>query len=145
MSFQLESTTAPNAAARSEIIRLESELGRNPYCDVMRHKSTQINHFFKDAANGAIVNKYQKPLGLYLQLLKMFAYPNTLVLNVTAGTGSLEIAALETAAPIGLKFVSFERNAYQSTQMQMRLTKSCIQPTSQDDVMVDVTMETMKQ
>ena len=103
--------------------------------------STKKGHFVVDVA-GQTVNRYQKPLSLYLQLLQMFALPNTVVLDATCGTGSLELAAMEKAAPSGLEFVAFERNRYQYENATTRLESACVKPTSQDDVMLDVDAET---
>jgi len=103
--------------------------------------STKKGHFVVDVA-GQTVNRYQKPLSLYLQLLQMFALPNTVVLDATCGTGSLELAAMEKAAPSGLEFVAFERNRYQHQNATTRLETACVKPTSQDDVMLDVDAET---
>ena len=107
---------------------------------MLSYKSTTEGQFYKDS-DGDIVNRYQKPLGLYLQLLKMFALPGILVLDATCGTGSLELAAMEKDAPIGLEFVAYERNAYQVKNCLARLQQSCCKPTSEHDVMLDVISE----
>ena len=124
-----------------ELTKINAALSTNPYNDVLSYKSTKEGEFFKDS-DGDIVNRYQKPLGLYLHLLKMFALPGTLVLDATCGTGSLELAAMEKEAPSGLEFVAFERNAYQAKNCLARLQQSCCKPTSEHDVMLDVIAET---
>ena len=124
-----------------QLSQIEALLAKNPYNDLLSISSTKKSHFYEDR-EGELVNRYQKPLSLYLQLLQMFAMPGTLVLDATCGTGSLELAAMEKEAPSGLEFVAFERNLYQHTNASTRLQLSCIKPTSEDDVMVDVISET---
>ena len=117
-------------------------LAKNPYNDLLSYKSTTDGQFIKDKDN-ATVNRYQKPLGLYLQLLKMFAAPGALVLDATCGTGSLELASMEVDAPSNLEFISFEKNLYQATNCVARLERSCTKPTSELDVMVDAKSESL--
>ena len=88
---------------------------------IQYHKT---KHFLKDSKN-EIVNKYQKPLRLYLQLLQMFVPPHSTVIDATGGTGSLEIAALEPGAPKGLSFITFENNEYQHGHFARRLENCC--------------------
>ena len=119
---------------------LNTELARNPYCDLMQFRCTQTSHFVKDETS-FVVNKYQKPLSLYYQLLKMFAHPGAVVVDMTMGTGSLEIAAMEADAPKGLEFISFEKNSYQFQHARRRLEKACTKPTDAGAVEVDVQEE----
>ena len=123
------------------LAKVTEELAKNPYSDILMHYGTQIPHFIKDASQET-VNKYQKPLSLYLQLLKMFASPGTFVLDATCGTASLELAAMEETAPKKLEFIAFERNLYQAEHASIRLKRSCTKPTSPSDIHVDVVMET---
>ena len=116
------------------------ELKQNPYRDLLEYSSVQPNEFFKDI-KGNIVNRYQKPLSLYLQLLKMFALPGSVILDATCGTGSLELAALEKDAPANLEFISFDRNKYQIMNALNRLSRSCTKPQALEDLLVDVTDE----
>ena len=104
---------------------VKDELKKNPYCSVLKYNSTPKNHFIKDAENN-VVNRYQKPLSLYLQLLKMFAPPGSTVFDFTMGTGSLELAAMEPSAPRELEFVAFERNPDQIKHEQLRLESAYI-------------------
>ena len=119
---------------------ITNELQKNPYGDLVEYKSTQAGHFVKDS-DGGVVNRYQKPLSLYLQLLKMFCHPGTIVFDATCGTGSLEVAAMEADAPADLKFISFDKNKYQFEQATYRLQKTCTRPTSTEDLSVDVAEE----
>ena len=130
-----------NQVVTDALARVTDELAKNPYSDILPHFSTQIPHFIKDAGQDT-VNKYQKPLSLYLQLLKMFASPGTVVLDATCGTASLELAAMEESAPKKLEFIAFERNLYQADHASIRLKRSCTKPTSENDIHVDVMMET---
>ena len=119
---------------------IEYELAQNPYGDLLSYKSTQTAHFYKDV-EGKVVNRYQKPLSLYLQLLKMFASPGSVVLDATMGTGSLEVAAMESDAPRGLEFIAVDKNEYQMRNAENRLKAVCTRPTSLADVQVDVVEE----
>jgi hypothetical protein len=127
------------AASSDDYRKVELELSKNPYNDMLLYNSTQEGQFIKDAGN--VVNRYQKPISLYLQLLIMFALPNSVIVDATGGTGSLELAAMEKTAPRDLTFLSFERNHFQYKNMELRLGKSCVRPTSVATVMPDATME----
>ena len=127
-------------AKRVELTVIERQLAKNPYSAAIQLKSTQATHFRKDE-DGNRVNRYQKPLSLYDLLLKMFALPNSTVLDATCGTGSLELAALERGAPTNLTFLAFERNSYQSKHAGIRWQKACTPPTSANDLTVDVAWE----
>ena len=96
--------------------------------------------FFKDP-QAKRVNPYQKPLGLYLQLLKMYCMPNSTVVDLTFGSGSLELAAMELTAPPGLRFIAFEKNAYQATNGMSRLKAACVPPTDDSNRMPDAKLE----
>jgi DNA modification methylase len=115
-------------------------LRENPYCSIFPFKSTPGSAFVKDES-AQTVNQYQKPLSLYLRLLKMFAMPGTLIIDATLGTGSLEIAALELTAPKDLMFISFERNNYQAKHAQRRIASVCQMPTNKNNVPDDVEYE----
>ena len=130
------------AAQEEQLSKIQELLAKNPYSEAIQMKSTQVSHFFRDEAHNT-VNRYQKPLGFYLLLLKMFAMPNTTVFDATCGTGSLELAACEVDAPNNLTFVAFERNKYQSKHAAIRWQKACTPPTSALDVSVDVAMESI--
>jgi DNA modification methylase len=130
-------------AVQSKYTANSAALAKNPYNDVLSYKSVQEGQFFKDSS-GNIANKYQKPLSLYFQLLTMFALPDSVVLDATCGTGSLELAAMEPGAPTGLSFVSFEKNQYQADHCQRRIERSCTRPTSEDQLMVDMISEGQK-
>ena len=135
LSSYVQTNTRGDAAALA-LDQVMKQLETNPYSDVLKYRSTKSKHYFKDK-DDAIVNKHQKPISLYLQLLKMFATPSTVVLDATAGTGTLTLAALELQAPQGLQIVAFERNQYQADNCVQRLERSCITPTSLDGVLVD--------
>jgi DNA modification methylase len=120
--------------------RVESDLKENPYCSVIALKSVPTGHFIKDS-DSKIVNPYQKPLSLYLRLLKMFAHPDSVILDITCGTGSLEVAALEPTAPDGLMIIAFEKSNYQAEQARIRLGKVTAIPTDKNSVPVDVALE----
>jgi DNA modification methylase len=125
---------------QTQLQQINQELQKNPYGDLLEYKSTQPGHFLKDSS-GAVVNRYQKPLCLYLQLLKMFCLPGTVVFDATCGSGSLELAAMEASAPADLKFISFDKNKYQTEQATIRWHKACTLPTSTHDLTVDVIEE----
>ena len=102
----------------------------------------QTSLFYKESATaGSIVNPYQKPLKLYLQLLQMFVLPGSHVLDLTCGVGSLELAAMEITAPYGLTITAFEKNHYQFDHATTRLKNSCVVPLRLDDIMPDADSE----
>ena len=119
---------------------VNAELAKNPYCDLLEYRSTAECHFTTDV-NGKRVNRYQKPLCVYLQLLKMFAHPGATVLDLTMGTGSLELAAMEPSAPRNLIFIAYEKNEYQIKNAELRLIAARIKPTDKAKVLVDVQEE----
>ena len=120
--------------------QVTKELSKNPYSNQLLYKSTAERHFIKDEKYQR-VNKYQKPIGLYLRLLKMFAMPGALVLDATMGTGSLELAAMEPDAPSRLNFLSVEKNSYQQTGATKRLERSCVIPTAPNLYQLDAQEE----
>ena len=102
----------------------------------------QTSLFYKESATaGSIVNPYQKPLKLYLQLLQMFVLPGSHVLDLTCGVGSLELAAMEITAPYGLTITAFEKNHYQFDHATTRLKNSCVVPLRVQDIMPDADSE----
>jgi DNA modification methylase len=107
-------------------------LANNPYSQILSYSGTPIGNFYVDSQK-KIVNKYQKPLCLMLQLLQMFVAPESLVIDATCGSGSLEIAALEPEAPPGLKFISFDFNDYQVKNATERWKATCGAVCSEDD------------
>ena len=121
-------------------MKISAELQENPYCSIMSYPSMPNNFFLKDSKADK-VNPYQKPLALYLRLLKMFALPGSIVIDVTLGTGALEVAALEKSAPDGLHFYSFDINEYQLENAKARLDQVCLLPTSRNNVPCDVEAE----
>jgi DNA modification methylase len=123
-------------------IALEGELSRNPYSDVISCPRTVQAHKFKDTKDNAVpCNPYQKPLRLYLQLLKMFVLPQSSVFDGTCGSGSLELAAMEVSAPHDLTFYSYDKNKYQCDNAMSRWSESCLVPKFDHKIMVDVAME----
>ena len=100
------------------------------------------NFFIKDI-NGSKVNPYQKPLALYLRLLKCFALPGSTIIDVTTGSGSLEVAAMEPTAPKDLVFISFEKNKYQASNAVTRFDNVCEIAVDKNNVPVDVEAERM--
>jgi hypothetical protein len=131
----------PGVLNTNAVTGINQLLGKNLYRDVMSFKKVQSGQFFKDT-HGNTVNKYQKPIGLYHRLLQMFAFPNSIILDATCGTGSLELAAMEINTVENLSFVAFEKNAFQSRNCVDRLQRSCTKPTSLDDLMIDEMGET---
>jgi len=119
---------------------VQEELRQNPYNDMLTFNSVSEGQFYKDKGQ-AVVNRYQKPISLYVRLLKMFAFPGALVLDATCGTGSLELAAMEPDAPSGLQFIAFEKNKYQAEYCTSRLERSCTKPTNKGDILIDATGE----
>lgn len=128
------------AGVDNVVANINAYLATNPYSDQLKFKSVTQHHFFKDK-DGKTANKYQKPIGLYYRLLKMFAMPSSVIIDATCGSGSLELAAMECDAPNELEFVAFDINAYQITNCVARLERSSIKPTSKHDVMLDATAE----
>ena len=124
--------------ARNEIVT--KELLCNPYCDQLLYKSVTANAFIKDG-QGNIVNKYQKPLSLYLRLLKMFVNPGDLVLDLTCGTAMLALAACEKDAPQHLEIIGLDKNHYQCTNALKNMRFACTRPTAVDHISNDATAE----
>ena len=124
----------------AELAEISMYLKTNPYVNILEYKSLAANLFYKDK-DGNVVNGYQKPLRLYLRLLRMFALPGATVLNLTFGTGSLELAAMETSAPANLRFISFEQNAYQYRNGWDRLKKACVPPSDMAAMLPDAESE----
>ena len=106
----------------------------------MQYNGLPGNCFYKDADH-KVVNPYQKPLALYLQLVKMYCMPNAVVLDLTFGSGSLELAAMEVGAPAGLRFIAFEQNEDQATNGIGRLKASCVPPTDDNSRQPDASSE----
>ena len=116
------------------------ELRKNPYTNMLQYNGLPGNMFYKDP-QAKRVNPYQKPLGLYLQLLKMYCMPGSTVVDLTFGSGSLELAAMELSAPSGLKFIAFEQNTYQASNGVSRLKAACVPPTDDSTVQPDASSE----
>ena len=115
-------------------------LATNPYLELITHRSVAESQKFRDE-NQNIVNPYQKPILLYLQLLKMFALPGSLIFDATCGSGSLELAAMEPDAPPDLSFIAFDKNAYQADKAVLRWSRSVNVPIKTADVMLSGEIE----
>ena len=110
----------------------------------MEFPSLQTSLFYTENSTGAqIVNPYQKPLKLYLQLLQMWVLPGSYVLDLTCGVGSLELAAMELSAPANLSIIAFEKSHYQFEHATSRLKGSCVVPTRLEDIRPDAESEDM--
>ena len=140
LTLQMLDQNAFSNHVNSALEKVKAELSKNPYADVLSYRSTQTSQFITDDQQN-LVNKYQKPIGLYLRLLKMFAMPGALVLDATMGTGSLELAAMEPDAPSKLNFLSVERNSYQHLEARKRLERSCVLPTAPNLCQLDAQEE----
>jgi len=132
----------PTIALTDYVNRVPTLLAGNPYCQLVTYPSVPTSSFYLDSQK-SIVNKYQKPLCLMLQLLQMFAAPGSLVIDATCGSGSLEIAALEPEAPNDLKFISFEKNDYQMKYAKERLANVCgsVDSTKPNEIPLDCRFE----
>ena len=119
---------------------INADLKLNPYLNQLEFNSLRADLFLKDSEQ-KVVNPYQKPLALYLRLLKMFCMPGATVLDLTFGTGSLELAAMEPDAPPNLRFIAFEENQYQAMNGFARLQRACVPPTSEESSVPDVKSE----
>ena len=125
---------------KQELQQIQADLSLNPYCNVIELPSMRSALFYNDNDNKQ-VNPYQKPARLYLLLLKLFAFPGSVVLDLTCGVGSLELAAMEITAPRDLRFVAFDKSKYQCDNALTRLAKSCVVASTQDGCMPDVDEE----
>ena len=120
--------------------KLKSDLRANMYCSVFEYKRVPSKNFYKDAGQG-VVNPYQKPIRLYVRLLKMFAAPGAVVLDCTMGSGSLELAAMESGVPSDLHILAFEKNEYQMTHAHKRLTSAVSKPSTSVPLELDALEE----
>ena len=126
--------------ARDQADIVQTDVLQNLYCDVFSYPSLNMTDFWRDT-DKKVVNPYQKPLALYLRLLKMFAMPGSTVLDVTCGTGSLEVAALERTAPGNLHIVVIDKNVFQFNECKRRLGSVCVEPVDKNNVQPDVESE----
>ena len=126
--------------ASAEYQSVSDDLRKNPYNNILQYNGLPGNCFYKDADH-KVVNPYQKPLGLYLQLVKMYCMPDAVVVDLTFGSGSLELAAMEVGAPKGLRFIAFEKNEYQATHGINRIKAACVPPTDDSTVQPDASSE----
>jgi len=106
--------------------QIETFLGNNPY-NSLWHEFMPRSLLLRDESR-KVVNRYEKSLSFNLKLLTCFAPPNSTVVNLTCGTGSLEVAAAEIFAPGNLSFISIDQNDYQTRQATLRWQSVSFRP-----------------